>query len=509
MKSKNGWFTVRNNIDSIAAGAIGFGIICLFTRHSGIGISPDSVSYLSTARSLSSGHGFIEFDQMPFIDFPVLYPIFLASIHFVTRIDPLQFAPVMNGLLFGLLIYLSGAMMNRFSAVSKWYKWIMLSCMVLSPCLLEVYPMMWSETIFLLFTLLYIITLTHYFQTHELKALLIASSITALACVTRYAGITMIGTGCMLIIFDFYFVPGRKLKHLLIFGLISSSLLVVNLIRNRLAAGFLTGQRQKGVTPLFDNISYYGSVICDWLPLEKGNYGFSLGIGLLVLLVFAALIIGFILLRRYKHSYESVATSFGFVYSIFIIASATVSRYQQLNSRLLCPLFIPFIWTISYWIVPFIKKLNSSQRIWAMLIGVCCAIGFQYNQWMTDYETWDGVKDAGVPGYTEDPFPQSQIVAFLQKNTVMLKTGNGIYSNAADAVYLFTGLFSNLLPQKAFPSQVEKFYGEGSHWLIWFNDVDDPDEVGLKEIMQHKKVTVISQFPDGAVYRIENIPIKM
>jgi len=509
MKSNNEWFAVRKNIDSIAAGAIGFVIIYFFTRHSGIGVSPDAVSYLSTSRNISTGQGFIEFTRLPLVDFPVFYPIFLTTIHFITGLDPLQFAPVMNGLLFALLLYISGAMMNRFSTSSIWYKWIMLSCFVMSPCLLEVYPMLWSETLFLIFVLIYIITLTQYFQSHELKALLFASFIAALACITRYAGVSLIGTGGLLIIFDFHLRPEKKFKHLMVFSLVSSSLLVINLIRNRLTAGFLTGQRQNGVTPLLDNISYYGSVICEWLPFEKGNYNFSLAIGVLTLALFIILVIAFVLLGRYKHSYESVATSFGFVYSLFIIVSATVSRYQQLNSRLLCPLFIPFVWTISGWFAPFIKKLIPSRRIWVILIGVCCAIGFQYNQWLADAETWDGVKDAGLPGYTENPFPQSQIVGFLIKNIPMLKTGNGIYSNAADAVYLFTGLPSNFLPQKAFPSQIDKFYAEGAHWLVWFNDVDNPDEVGLKEILQHKKATVVSQFPDGTVYRIENMPTKM
>jgi hypothetical protein len=509
MKSKNEWFTVRKNIDSIAAGAIGFGIIYLFTRHGGIGVSPDSVSYLSAARNLSSGHGLIEYDQMPLVDFPVFYSIFLSAIHFINGMDALQFAPILNGLLFGLLLYISGAMMNRFSSPSTWYKRILLSCFVLSPCLLEIYPMLWSETVFLIFVLIYIITLTHYFQTHELKALIIASSIAALACITRYAGVSLIGTGGLLIIFDFYLRPGKKLKHLLIFSLVSTSLLLINLFRNRLAMGFLTGERQKGVTPLFDNISYYGSVICDWLPLEKGNYTFSLVIGLLTMALFVGLIIGFILLRRYKHSYESVATSFGFAYSVFIIVSATVSRYQQLNSRLLCPLFIPFVWTISYWFVPIIEKIIPSRRIWIVMIGIFCAVGFQYNQWLADYETWDGVKDAGVPGYTEEPFPKSQIVGFIKKNIAQLTSGGSIYSNAADAVYFFTGLPAYLLPQKAFPKHIDRYYEEGAHWLIWFNDVDDPDEIGLKEILQHKKVTVIGQFPDGAVYRIENMPNKM
>ena len=143
------------NLDTIIAAAAGAFTIYLYTKHSGIGISPDSVVYLSTARNIHLNGSITEFDGMHLADFPAFYPIFLSIFMFITRLDPLLFAPVLNGCLFAIIIYLSGWVMEYFIHPSKWRKYIILSFIVISPCLLEVYSMLWSETLFIFWVLLF------------------------------------------------------------------------------------------------------------------------------------------------------------------------------------------------------------------------------------------------------------------------------------------------------------------------------------------------------------------
>ncbi|NIP42487.1 MAG: hypothetical protein GWO30_06835 [Gammaproteobacteria bacterium] len=59
---------------------LGAALIIYPTYHYGIGLSPDSVGYISTARSLISGKGFFQYDGQPFFLQPPLYPIILAPI---------------------------------------------------------------------------------------------------------------------------------------------------------------------------------------------------------------------------------------------------------------------------------------------------------------------------------------------------------------------------------------------------------------------------------------------
>ena len=503
MRARLRLFVLSKNIDSFIAALVGFSIILLLTKHSGIGVSPDSVTYLSAARNFISGKGLVEFDGVPLVDFPAFYPGFLGIISFITRLDPLVFGPVLNGLLFASLIYSTGALMNGFYVPSGWYKRILLSCFVLSPCLLEIYSMLWSETIFILLIIFFIVVAKTYFETYAVRPLVILGIITAVACVTRYAGIVLIGTGGMLLILDANSPFPRRIRQVIIFSLISFSLLLINLTRNVIISGLPTGARQKGNTPFLQNIYFFGSVLSDWLPVPKNDAMVSL----ITIICMAICIIVFVVLFTHKstyHSFESIAASFCIVYCAFMILSATVSRYEQFTSRLLAPIFIPLCWGLSYWIPKTARKFSGFKKSGIVALGILFATAFQNKQLSADYEMYDGVKDAGIPGYTEDPFPQSEIVSFIRQNKQIFKPGYTIYSNAGDAVYFFTGMTARLLPQNVFPEQIKNFYTQPHHYLIWFNDVDNPDVPTLNQILEHKKLILVRQFNDGSVYAYEN-----
>jgi hypothetical protein len=452
------------------------------------------------ARSFSLGNGLIEFDHVPIVDFPVFYPLFLGTLSFILRLDALSFSPVVNGLMFATVIYLAGSMMNGMKIFSRWYKLIILSIIVLSPALLEIYPMLWSETLFILLSLIFFITARNYFQQRKNAALIWMAITAGLACITRYAGVTIIGTGCILLIFDSGFQLKKRIRPLLIFGIISCTPLILNLIRNQMLYGYSTGQRQRGTTSFIDNCYFFGSVLCDWLPLPKERYTLSIAIAFICVVLITLLFISAVRKLKSSFSFEEISITFSGVYIFFILLSATVSRYQQLNSRLLAPMFISLCWALSYRLPGIVSNLAGKKKWMGWIIIGAFSLGFQYNQLAADYETYDGVKDAGVPGYTEDPFPQSEIVKYIVNNSSTFQKGYTIYSNAADAFYLFTSLSAEVLPQIAFPRRVSQFYTEKHFYLIWFNEVVDPDQPMLKDILDHRKMIPIAELPDGSVW---------
>src|ERR1043166_7559937 len=170
----------RKNIDSLVAAAAGFFIIFLFTRHSGIGVCPDGVVYTTAAENLRTTGNYVDFTHGPVVDFPAFYPMFLTGMMWLTGLKPLAFAPFLNAFLFATIIYLVGVIMEQFEYRSKWYKGAILSCIVLSPGLLEDYSMMWSETIFILFLLLFMMAMYRYLRSASKKALVTAAVITSI-----------------------------------------------------------------------------------------------------------------------------------------------------------------------------------------------------------------------------------------------------------------------------------------------------------------------------------------
>src|SRR5436305_13502689 len=111
-----------NNLDSLIAAIIGFIVIYLFTKYSGVGISPDSIMYASTATNIQAHGSLITFNKTPLVFFPVFYPFFLGVIQFFSGTSPVQAGPVINECLFAAVIFTSGWIISKFKTDAIVYK---------------------------------------------------------------------------------------------------------------------------------------------------------------------------------------------------------------------------------------------------------------------------------------------------------------------------------------------------------------------------------------------------
>jgi hypothetical protein len=502
MKAKSNLFSLSKNLDSLLFALIGFFLIQIFSRHGGIGVSPDSVTYIAATRHMVNGSGFNSFDNMPVVDFPFAYPFFLTVISFVSGLDPLQFGPWLNGILFGVLLYLSGGIMNGFQKTTGWYKRILLFCMLCSPALQEVYSMLWSETVFLILILFFIFSITRYLTLKTKRWLWISAAICAFTCLTRYAGVFLMLTGGTILIFNKENPLLKRVTDCLVFGILSVPLLLINIIRNYWLTGLATGIRPKSEVGLPKILEYFGDVLCDWLLLNKSP-DLAIFLSILVLLIFAFIIF----IRRNMRSangLEYVIAVSGMVYSSFMIYSYSITRYEPFTSRLLSPIYILLLWSVSSWIPLFIA--GKSIRVkWILGIPVLFLTAWFINkQLAADWEYYDGVKDAGIPGYQEDPFVQSDIVQYLKAAKNIFDPRFPIYSNAGDAVYFVTGKPALQLPFVDFPRKVDAYYkgyADRRHeYLVWFQNEEDLQMPALDTILSHKKMALVKQLKDGTVY---------
>lgn len=495
------FFSLKKNYDSLLAAIIGFIVIILFTNHGGIGVSPDSIMYTSVARNLNAGNWLLGYDNKPIVLFPVLYPIFLGSIMFVTRLDVIILAPFLNGILFALVLFLSGCIMQKFTTTSRIYKLFILLIIVFCPCLTEVYSMLWSETLFIFWVIIFIIFVHHYLQNTSLKNLVIIGCIAALSCITRYAGVTLIGTGALLILCFAALSWYKKILHVLLFGGIGISLLIINLIRNQLTSGLLTGQRQAGILSLHNNIEYFGTVLSNWLPFQFLTLPFGFLLGCIFLIAVLFIFIYRIFNQKHFNSFENVATTFFLVFSWFMIISATVSRYEPINSRLLSPLFIPFIWFSTQsipQIVNFIHNKKVKKSFTLMMISFAFILLYQY--YSIDIITYKNQADGGIGGYTEDDWRESETLHFLKNNSRYFNSSVPIFSNANHAVYFFTGKSVLSLPERVHTNKVTSLFAIPTFKLIWFNTEENFDLLNLNELKQKKTIIPIKIFSDGTLY---------
>lgn len=494
---KTGTF-LRRHWDALLASVAACVFVYLFTRLSGIGISPDSVHYESTASHIRNHFSFTDFNDEPLVNFPVGYPFFLALLSWLSRTTVLQLAPVLNALLLSGLIFSTSILLNGFREMNRWYKAAILSLIACSPCLLEIYAMLWSETLFLFLTGLALVAFYCYGSRPDLRNVFFAGIVVAVACVTRYAGVALLGTGLFLLLFNGTVPKKRKRVHLLLFTCIGLSLVTANLVRNKLVAGHSTGVREKALRTVGDNIGQAGGVLSEWLPFLRDHFTAATVVFVIVLLFGIALVVYRLLQQQYFNTAENVITVFFVAYSVFIIGMASVSRFEDLSGRLLSPLYIPLLVTATSWVVGWRKKMTRLKRNFVTLVLLLLLAAFHTHHYRLNAEAWEGIKDSGMPGYAEGSWRESAAVALVRANANNIAAP--VYANANDAVYFLTGIHAQPLPHKEIETEIKAFLQQPRLTVIWFVDGENNDLIGMDFIKQHKKLLSVQEAENGAIY---------
>jgi hypothetical protein len=492
---------LSGDYDGVPAAIAGFILVQMLCAYGGIGISPDSVVYISTAQNIHDHGAINDFTNMPVMDFPALYPIFLSVFLFLTGNKPPAFGPILDGLLFATLIGCCAYIMNRFTRVTRTYKAILLVFIVLSPCLLEVYSMIWSETLFLLLSVVFLIAAHGYFQTHSLRRLAGMALVAGLAGVTRYAGVSLIALGGLLLLCDGG-IPWsrRKFGHWGLYALVAILPLGLNLLRNQLLTQTLTGYREPGETPFVNNLHTFGAVLCDWLPFFNERYGAATGVAVLFILGITGRFIDRLVRRKDFFSYSNLALSYFVVYGGFILFTATVSRFQPLDSRLLSPLFLPWLWGSSSWIPPALQRCARPWKGLAVVASLAAAACFLIGEVHDFRENWDGIHYAGIPGYTETSWKESETMAYVRQHKDSLLKAGPVYSDAFEGLWFLADVQADLIPHKDNPEDIRYMMKQDHFTIVWFDDAVNFDLIDVDFMRTRKELVEERHFKDGSVY---------
>ena len=472
--------------------------IYYLTAYSGIGLSPDSIAYSSAAINLKNGVGLLDYNQLPLVEFPAGYPLFLAVLSLISGLTPIALAPVLNAGLYIVLILLTSEILHGMEGITRTYRaaiFLMLAC---SPCLWEVYGMLWSETLFLVWVLVFILQWKRYVQVHDYTNLLFLAIIVGLAFLTRIAGISLLATGFALILFDGQINGIKKIKQLSLFSFIGIIPLAINLYRNHLVTGTAAGVREKALRSLGQNLMDSGWVLGTWLPFI-GENGFA---GAMVLLAMLLLVMALLLFRVFQQQYyhrtsTAVMASF-LVYAIFILGISSVSRFETLSSRLLSPMYLPLLLTIFYFLAALINKTKRIFK-YGTIGAALLVLGFGLkNQYAINAFNWEGIKDAGIPGYSETQWTASPMVAYINLHKDSL-TGS-IYADAPGGLYHLTGVKSLPLPHKEVLKEQDEMLSHKDLVVVWFYDGVNNDLVDIPFIEQRAQLVGQKEFEDGIIY---------
>jgi hypothetical protein len=432
----------------------------------GVGITPDAIVYVTSARNLADGYGLVlavdGLAYTPVTHHAPFYPFLLGSLG-VVGIAPVVIARWLNTLLFAaniLLVVLLGAVNSKQYSVnsepdqaddrlpltghrSPIAIWLPLvgGLLLLPAPMLEVHAYALTEPLFLLLLLAALWLLTAYLETAAPRYLLLTAVLLALACLTRYAGLAFVlAAGLALLLWDAG--PLRqRLGRALLLGAVAGLPLALWLIRNQVVAGTGTS-RSLVFHPLGPgHVRQAVDTVSSWLLLPLTLPGL-VKMGLLAVLLAGGVGLAWRVYGRSWPPLLKLLSLFSLVYLLFLVISISfVDANTPLDHRILAPIYLMgVVGGVGLLTAVYAHRLSSPfmRTIGALfLLLFLVGQGVQTAGWLQQAYR-DGL------GFNQRVWRQSALLAEVRT----LPAGVPIYSNAPSAVHFLIGRPVQALPRK-------------------------------------------------------------
>ena len=218
---------LRENFGAVAVSALGLlGVgLTLYLTRDGAGAAGDSAWYIMGAQNLLAGNGFSRLsgggELRPITGFPPFFSVVLSGLA-ALQVDTFSGARLLNALLFGATIVLTGLMILRASG-SGWAAAIGAALMLASTSLIEIYSWIMSEPLYIVLALLSLNLLSVGIATRARWPIVLGGLLVAASALTRYVGLSLLAAGILCILL---LGPGGRrwrLVSALIFGLIAAA----------------------------------------------------------------------------------------------------------------------------------------------------------------------------------------------------------------------------------------------------------------------------------------------
>ena len=338
------WRPDRFTLLLAAAAALGAGLVFLRQARHGPGIGGDAVNYIMAARNLLAGEGLVGLDG-PLVSWPPLYPVLLAS-GGLFGFDVHAVAGPLNAVLFGLTVLVAGRWLRRHLRSRFLWLWGCLALALALP-LAEVASQALSESAFILCVTLALTQIDAHLDGGGRGALLRAAVFSALACLTRYLGVSVLLAVVPLLLAAPGVAPREKMQRIAVYMLIAAAPVGLWMLRNFLVAGSTTG-------PLGKSFYSFPFIVEEALRIAvEGWWLVGLTAPVLVALVMAA---GHAFCRRADRQRGAPAAAevawgplrvcggFAFAYLTLLVAALLWGgTWSGLQGRFLVPVYVPLL----------------------------------------------------------------------------------------------------------------------------------------------------------------------
>jgi len=329
----------------------------IIANRRGIGISWDSTDYIAVGLSLSEGRGALDVTGKPMVIRPPGLSLFVAAGDRL-GVSPSLALVVVNAVSMAIVVWCTHRLLVR-TAARRAAVWIGVALVAVSPSLLDIFSMAWSEPPFIALILVALLIATR--EREWPWEFVLAATFTAMFFV-RYTG-------------PFYAAPialvaavvqVRK-SGLLLGFLRGGTVLAVSLVapwlwlmRNKELSGYLTGYRVAGGGTLLDPFKTFTATLGSWLvgraPLQ-GNGGIYLNWndysalmqtgGVMIWIAVVAVVIAYFSRTR-RHPREATIVLSACLWLVVFYGGFSVYRFVYdemgpLDSRMMSGLYVPMV----------------------------------------------------------------------------------------------------------------------------------------------------------------------
>ena len=420
--------------------------------HFGPGLTPDSSTYVSVARSLVDGEGFVAFYGDLQL-FPPLFPLVVA-VGGVFGVDAIAAAAWVNAAAFGGAVWLVGGWLHRRGAPALLS--IGAACAAaLSLPMARVVAYVWSESLFVFLVVLSLWLLDRHVRNGGRRALLLAAICAALCCVTRYVGLAVVACGVVVLV-----VAGRgavtmRLRRVAAYVAITLLPIGLWMARSWVLFGVPVAESEAGRwTSALHALDTASTEVLSWTlgPSVFWRLGWLWGEGLQPALASVGwklaalgLCIGFFawaLVRRLG-AWRAVFVPVCFLACYFaLLAVALPLRGLFPEPRYFAPVHLPLILTVALGINAVLARgpERSASRGRRLLTGAIAGVGMAL--WLSQWANAQRIDIAqwlarGSDGYGARRWHNSETVLHLRTAGL---PGNRVFTNDHAAVYLLAGL---------------------------------------------------------------------
>ena len=501
----------------IAIALLGTGLVLARQVTYGASLHADSIEHISTARSLLEGNGLVTVWKAPYEWWPPLYPVLLAA-GSLGAFDPVDVAGPLNAICFGLAVLVAGHWLRQHVRSRFLAAW---GCLALASAIPLAWISAWAmtEAPFILFATLGLSQASAFVRTPQRSTLLWAAVFAALACLTRYQGITIVLVVLLLLLFQGTATTRTRIQRVVGYGLISGLPILLVLIRNYIITGDLTSSRIEVVFSLPEvldrTIFYLGGWVGLYRPASDIDEVVRNILGILLVLS----VIGFgcyILGNSGRRERWSPLYPFLFFLPVFygfhLIGMIRGNTWHGLVERHLIPLYIPIIFVLLSAFDQVILSTNEkfqrsknlrlfgSTTLGAIPLFIVLLGWIGYNISLNTDEIRSINSREHRWGYQAERYSNSELIDFIRT----VPDYRTVWGNIGKVpAYFHTGRFSSY---RETYEQIEDTINNANigDYLVFSKDEDISTSYTIDDILMTTRLDKIFSVHDGVVFRISD-----